>query len=308
MYKLVSHYLAHGLSRKFHEFFGLNSCMQLSIIWLVLLLLTIHVASADVSNSNETPPTILVWGDSLSAAYGIPQDQGWVSLLQKKLGEQAKVINASISGETTKGGLTRLPNALDKYQPDILLLELGANDGLRGLPVKTMKSNLQQMIERAQEHKVKVVLLGIKMPPNYGITYTRQFDAAFADLAEAYDLPYVPFILDGVATDFDLMQADGLHPTAEAQAKVLENILPVVETTLQAINPATVIYQSHSQPAKLINHVLTANTNSSHPEMHAYCAHRIRKIGFSEEFVGNLHCPSFRRMLESRCTERRSTL
>ncbi|OQW97964.1 MAG: arylesterase [Thiothrix lacustris] len=180
----------------------------------------------------EAPPTVLVWGDSLSAAYGIPVEKGWVNLLQTKLGDQYKVVNASISGETSAGGLTRLPDALKEHKPAYLLLELGANDGLRGIDLPTMRSNLKQMVKLAQEAKAKVVLIGIKLPPNYGATFTDKFEATYSELAKQYDTPLVPFLLDGVADNWDLMQADGLHPTAEAEPKVLENVWKVLDDVL----------------------------------------------------------------------------
>jgi len=172
---------------------------------------------------------LLVWGDSLSAAYGIPVEQGWVNLLQKQLGKQVKVMNASISGETTEGGVTRLPAALRQYQPDVMLLELGANDGLRGMRTEVIHENLNKMIQMAQKKQITVVLLGIKIPPNYGVGYTTQFEKVFTDLVQQYSLNFVPFILEGIATDYALMQADGLHPNAEAQPVLLKNILPALE-------------------------------------------------------------------------------
>lgn len=172
---------------------------------------------------------LLVWGDSLSAAYGIPVEQGWVNLLQKQLGKQVKVMNASISGETTEGGVTRLPDALEQYKPDVMLLELGANDGLRGIRPEVIHKNLKTMIQMAQKKQITVVLLGIKIPPNYGVGYTTQFEKVFADLAQQYSLDFVPFILEGIAMDYSLMQADGLHPNAKAQPVLLENIMPALE-------------------------------------------------------------------------------
>jgi acyl-CoA thioesterase-1 len=176
---------------------------------------------------------LLVWGDSLSAAYGIPVEQGWVNLLQKQLGKQVKMMNASISGETTEGGVTRLPAALEQYKPDVMLLELGANDGLRGMRTEVMRKNLKKMIQMAQQKQITVVLLGIKIPPNYGVGYTTQFEKVFADLAEQYSLYFVPFILEGIAMDYSLMQADGLHPNAKAQPVLLKNIMPALEKILK---------------------------------------------------------------------------
>lgn len=210
--------------------------LQSFALYVVILFSTLMPTSARVFADGDTPPVILVWGDSLSAAYGIPVEKGWVSLLQNKLGDRYKVINGSISGETTIGGLTRLPDALETHQPDYLLLELGANDGLRGLATDKMQENLKQIIELTQEANAKPVLLGIKIPPNYGMVYTERFDKVFSDLAEQYTIPLLPFLLDRVALDYDLMQADGLHPTADAQPLILENVWAVLENVLQAEN------------------------------------------------------------------------
>ena len=175
---------------------------------------------------------ILVWGDSLSAAYGIPAENGWVNLLKKKLGKKASITNASISGETTQGGLTRLPAALNTYKPDMLLLELGANDGLRGIRTDVMEKNLEEMIRLAKQQDIVVVLLGIKIPSNYGSTYTNRFEKVFADLAKKYQLGFEPFILEGIALNNELMQADGLHPNSKAQPLLLKHIWPVIKAHL----------------------------------------------------------------------------
>ncbi|CAA6822179.1 MAG: Arylesterase precursor (EC [uncultured Thiotrichaceae bacterium] len=196
------------------------------------------VVFADTSVVQPEKPVILVWGDSLSAAYGIPVEKGWVSLLQERLKDTHDIVNGSISGETTVGGLTRFPDALELHEPDYLLLELGANDGLRGLSTKKMEENLNKIIELSLEANVKPVLLGIKIPPNYGIVYTDKFDKVFSDLSEKHELPLLPFLLDGVALDYALMQDDGLHPTAEAQPKVLDNVWQVLEPVLKPVlNP-----------------------------------------------------------------------
>lgn len=173
--------------------------------------------------------TILVVGDSLSAAYGIKVQSGWVTLLQQRLdaqGSRYKVVNASISGDTTAGGLARLPQALAAHRPEIVIIELGGNDGLRGLPLTQMKNNIATMITKARAQGAKVLLVGIYLPPNYGRPYLQRFRAVYRDLAAQYSVPLVPFLLDGVATRLDWMQADGIHPTAEAQADMLENVWP----------------------------------------------------------------------------------
>ncbi|MGH8373190.1 MAG: arylesterase [Gammaproteobacteria bacterium] len=173
------------------------------------------------------PAGILVMGDSLSAAYGLEADQGWVSLLNQRLkarGYDYTVINASISGETTAGGLTRLPQALGQHRPAVVILELGANDGLRGLPTGLMQQNLGRMITLSSKAGAKVLLVGILLPPNYGPQYTQAFSAVYPALAGRYRVPLVPFLLNGVAQDRSKMQADGLHPKAEAEPRVLENV------------------------------------------------------------------------------------
>lgn len=193
---------------------------------------TTVVMADETTPASKNSSTLLVWGDSLSAAYGIPVEKGWVSLLQTKLGDHYKVVNGSISGETTAGGLTRLPEALKQHDPDYVLLELGANDGLRGIDLPTMRRNLEQMITLSQAADTKVILLGIQLPPNYGTTFTEKFSATYTDLAKQYTLPLLPFLLDGIAENWDLMQADGLHPTAEAQPQILENVWKVLEAAL----------------------------------------------------------------------------
>lgn len=198
-------------------------------LFLSFMLFSFQPASAIMPPSKTT---ILVFGDSLSAAYGIPVEKGWVQLLQEKLGENFQVANASISGETTSGGLSRLLASVSAIKPHYLLLELGANDGLQGKPIKEIQANLEQMIKLATQESVKVILIGIHLPPNYGASYTEQFDQVYKALAEQYKLPFVPFLLEGVATDFNLMQADGLHPTAEAQPKILEHLWPTLEPVL----------------------------------------------------------------------------
>lgn len=196
---------------------------------LSFILFSFQTASALMPPSQTT---ILVWGDSLSAAYGIPIERGWVSLLQTKLGTGFQVVNASISGETTSGGLERLPTALAAIKPHYVILELGANDGLQGKPITVMQENLEKMIQQAMDAPAKVILIGIHLPPNYGLSYTEKFAQVYQDLADNYALSFIPFLLEGVATDFNLMQADGLHPTAEAQPKILEHLWPTLEPVL----------------------------------------------------------------------------
>ncbi len=172
-------------------------------------------------------PKILIYGDSLSAAYGIPQQQGWAALLKKKLHAEKldyDIINASISGETTSGGLTRFSSTIQQTKPQIVILELGANDGLRGLPVKEMQQNLHQMIQQSKKSGIKVLLIGMRIPPNYGPKYTEAFSQTYIALARQHKIPLVPFMLENVAAKPDLIQQDGLHPNAFGQPIIVENI------------------------------------------------------------------------------------
>lgn len=194
----------------------------------LLLLLLVHVA-------NAAQPVILVLGDSLSAGYGVPQGKGWVHLLDERLrsrGRSYRVVNASISGDTTRGGLARIGDALDTYRPAILVLELGGNDGLRGLPLAETRRNLEGIIKVSQAAGARVLLVGIQLPPNYGPAYTERFKAIYPQLAERYRLPLVPFLLEGVATEPVLMQTDGIHPREEAQGRLLNNVWPYLEPML----------------------------------------------------------------------------
>ena len=174
-------------------------------------------------------PTILIYGDSLSAGYGLALDQSWAHLLQQRLqrsGYSHAVVNASISGETTSGGLARIEQALTEYHPNIVILELGANDGLRGLSLQEMRQNLTSMIEACRRHRARVLLLGMRIPPNYGPRYTTDFMESFPELAKAHGVALVEFMLAGVAGHTELIQEDGLHPTARAQPKLLDNLWP----------------------------------------------------------------------------------
>lgn len=180
-------------------------------------------------------PTILVFGDSLSAAYGMRADQGWVALLQKKLSTEGygyRVVNASVSGETTGGGRARFKRALELHRPSIVVLELGGNDGLRALPVAQMRANLEAMIQQAHVAGTKVLLAGMRIPTNYGPLYSRQFESAFADLARSHRLPFVPFLLEKVVLDSSLMQPDGIHPAASAQERLLDTVWPELKKML----------------------------------------------------------------------------
>jgi len=187
------------------------------------------------SVANAATPTILVFGDSLSAAYGIPREQGWVNLLQQRLQKQAsniQVVNASISGETTAGGVSRIEAALKQHQPQVVIIELGANDGLQGLSLVNMQTNLTTMITASLKYKATVILAGMMIPPNYGMSYTQEFKATYEKLAKQYKLPLIPFLLDGVAGNPALSIEDGLHPNTKGQPIVLENVWKILEPAL----------------------------------------------------------------------------
>jgi len=197
------------------------------------------VASNGLASSQDR--SILVVGDSLSAGYGVPLDRGWVALLQARLVDEGygyRVVNASISGDTTGGGLRRLPRALDTHRPDIVILELGGNDGLRGLPVAEIRRNFEQMIEFSRDAGAEVVLAGMQMPPNYGMRYTDEFAALYPDLAGRFDLPLIGFFMDQVALDPTKMQADGIHPNEAGQPLLLENVWPVLVPVLERLKEA----------------------------------------------------------------------
>lgn len=181
--------------------------------------------------------TVLVLGDSLSAGYGISVKEGWVNLLQKNLNDtgssQHSIINASVTGETTGGGLARLPALLAKHQPDIVIVELGGNDGLRGHAIKVMQKNILSIVQLSRDAGAQTLLLGMQIPPNYGRRYTQQFASAYNKIAQAQSLPFVPFFLDKVALKKAWMQADGIHPNEKAQAQLLSNVLPHLRPILQ---------------------------------------------------------------------------
>jgi acyl-CoA thioesterase-1 len=189
-----------------------------------------------LQNAVASDRTILVLGDSLSAAYGIRSEQGWVALLAQRLHAQGygyEVVNASVSGETSGGGLQRLPRALQIHQPGMVILELGANDGLRGLPSGATKDNLTKMVQLAQAAGARVLLIGIRIPPNYGPRYANEFADMYPGIAKQYHLPIVPFLLEKVALDPGLMQEDGLHPNARGEPQVLDTVWQVLEPLLK---------------------------------------------------------------------------
>ena len=180
-------------------------------------------------------PNLLIVGDSLSAGYGIRIREAWPSLLQRRLDQQQiewHIVNASISGDTTVQGLKRLPKLLAQYQPKIVILALGANDGLRGLPILTIRDNLSTLIHSCRKSGAQAILAGMRLPPNYGPDYTREFAAVYPQLAQQENVTFIPLLLEKVDEDFDLMQADGLHPTAFAQKIILENVWRVLKNQL----------------------------------------------------------------------------
>ncbi len=179
--------------------------------------------------------TLLVLGDSISAAYGMSLEEGWVALLERRLAERESpvtVVNASISGETTGGALRRLPDLLDTHEPTVVLIELGGNDGLRGFPIPRLRDNLSALARASSDAGADVILVPMEIPPNYGARYTESFRNTFADVAAETGARLAPFILEKVATDPALMQADGIHPTREAQPLMLDTLLPSIEAVL----------------------------------------------------------------------------
>jgi acyl-CoA thioesterase-1 len=198
----------------------------------LLALFVLIVASA---SAQAEEPLILVFGDSISAGYGLPLEQGWVELLRTRLKSQGygyQVVNASVSGETTAGGLARLPRALELHHPGIVILELGGNDGLRGLPVAQMRANLTQMANLSTAAGAKILLLGMRMPPNYGPEYTQQFAMVFSDLAAEKKTALVPFLLTDIALSPELLQSDDIHPNARGQPILLDNVWPALKPLL----------------------------------------------------------------------------
>ena len=179
--------------------------------------------------------TVLVVGDSISAAFGMDTREGWVALLEERLVEQGfdqRVVNASISGDTSAGGAARLPTLLTEHQPELVIIELGGNDGLRGQPPAQLQQNLAAMVQQSQKAGAKVLILGMQLPPNYGVRYTTAFAAVFATVAQQYATPLVPFVLEGVGGVPAMMQSDGIHPTAQAQPKLLDNVWPTLKPLL----------------------------------------------------------------------------
>jgi len=208
--------------------------MRLTRLCLLALSCSIYFSSSAADENL----TLLVYGDSLSASYGMEEEQGWVNILQIKLRSKelpVDVVNGSVSGETTTGGLARLPAMLDSYQPELLILELGGNDGLRGLPLDLMRENLASMIDLAEANGAEVIITGIQIPPNYGPRYTAPFFDTYAALAEQKSLALVPFLIEGIPQQPELMQNDGIHPRAEAQSMIIDNVWPILEPQLESL-------------------------------------------------------------------------
>jgi len=202
----------------------------------VILLVIFFALSLARTGWADGDRVILIVGDSLSAAYGIELDESWPRLLQRRLSENGhayRVFNSSIVGDTTESGIARLPQLLSEQRPAIVIIELGGNDGLRGLPVDVTRKNLLSMIDLSQATGAKIVLVGIRLPPNYGMRYTKDFSDMFASIAGNGDVIFIPFLLEGIALDPALMQDDGIHPTAQAQPLVLENVWQALQPILR---------------------------------------------------------------------------
>jgi acyl-CoA thioesterase-1 len=198
-------------------------------------LLTFLMLFAAAAAQAATAPTVMVFGDSLSAGYGIDVDQSWPALLQSRLesqGYEHRVINASISGETTEGGVTRIARALENFNPALVILELGGNDGLRGFPPDRMKANLQTIIETTKTSGAAVIMLGIRIPTNYGPRYTGAFENVYRELADQLSVLWIEFFMEGIALNEELMQEDGIHPNASAQSILLDNAWPIIRQAL----------------------------------------------------------------------------
>jgi len=207
---------------------------RLFFLWVLMFSGFAGLSAAPADDAAS--PVILVFGDSISAGYGLAHvDDGWVGLLRAKLKSEGygyQVVNASVSGETTDGGLARLPRALGLHHPQVVILELGGNDGLRALPIEEMRTNLDKMVVLARNAGARVLLLGMRIPPNYGPEYTDKFFATFATVAHAENVPLVPFLLTSVALSPDLMQADGVHPNVQGQPKLLATVWPQLQPLL----------------------------------------------------------------------------
>lgn len=206
---------------------------------LAIVCSTLSLASAASAAPHSTSAgagTILIFGDSISAAYGMDREKGWVQLLTRRLAAQAldyKVINASVSGETTGGGLVRIPKTLQIHQPDLVIIELGGNDGLRGYPINKIRGNLAAIVEATLGSGADILLVGMVLPPNYGSRYTNAFAALYSEIAGTFNVPFIPYLLKGTSTHDSLIQADGIHPTEAAQGLLLDDIWPKIASILK---------------------------------------------------------------------------
>lgn len=210
--------------------------------WAVVAatLLSVSLAAQATNAPESAKPVIVVLGDSISAEYGLPRDTGWVALMRQRLTDKRidySVANASISGDTTSGGRARLPALMQRLKPSIVVVELGANDALRGVPLSTTEDNLRTIIEQAQQGHAKVVLVGMYVPPNYGPDYTQKFHGMYGDLSKELRVPLVPFLLAGIADKPDMFQADQIHPTQQAQPVLLNNVWPTIAPLLSTSSP-----------------------------------------------------------------------
>jgi acyl-CoA thioesterase-1 len=207
--------------------------------FIAFLLLLCALAPGLPLRAASPTPVLLVFGDSLSAGYGLKAGEGWVDLLGQRLaaeGYEFQLVNASVSGETTAGGLARLPRALELHKPAIMVLELGANDGLRGLSPAVTRANLERMVQLARARGIRVLLVGIRMPPNYGPRFTAEFDAMYARIAARERVALAPFLLEGIASEPSLLQPDNLHPNEAAQPRLLRNVWPQLQPLLRAVS------------------------------------------------------------------------
>lgn len=218
--------------------FGLAFDSTSSLRWLAAVAATaLSAASITAQAAKPAKPVIVVLGDSISAEYGLPRDTGWVALMRQRLVDQRidySVANASISGDTTSGGRARLPALMQRLKPGIVVVELGANDALRGVPLATTEDNLRTIVEQVQQAHAKVVLIGMYVPPNYGPDYTQKFHGLYGELSRQFHVPLVPFLLAGIADKPEMFQADQMHPTQQAQPVLLENVWPTIKPLLPA--------------------------------------------------------------------------
>ncbi|WP_072766254.1 arylesterase [Nitrosospira sp. Nsp11] len=215
---------------------------------ILYILSSIGVAGSGAAAPPESAATagtttIMVFGDSLSAGYGLPHNAGWVSLLKRRLQTKshASLINNSISGETAAGGRNRIEQAIKTHRPDIVVIELGGNDGLRGAPIESIRNDLEAIIEACLRNKTAVLLAGMQLPPNYGIAYTQKFQDIYPQLAKRHGLKLVPFLLDGFGDKREFFQADGIHPSAQAQEKIVDNVWKILRTMIKS--PEAVAYE-----------------------------------------------------------------